>query len=426
MPKISQILSQLPPYSGRKLIYQKNQGVSDVIAGISATHGKYVQQYDKIAPQFAGGSPMEVCSKLWHFLKKNCYYVIEPDSAQTLRSPSAILELGKNPNIGLDCKSYSLFIGGCLDALNRKGYNIPWCYRFASYRWYDPMPHHVFVVAFPNTNHEIWIDPVLSSFNQKKKYYFKTDRKMALIGISGVNRRQSRQQRRAANRLKPKRQRIREAIQKGKKIAVKFNPATAPARNAFLLIVKLNVFNLARRLNKLIQKQPSKLKAFWEKIGGNYSSLLRNIQIGAKVRPQNSNSNSDANIGVVVAAGSAAAVASATPIIVKIIKLLKESGIGAEDLAAVAKNVAQKIVQKKMQEPETPAEAASGQMQDNIEEGAPVSTSAEESMEQTAQNIETATEDNEQIEDGMGAINVQSALPLIAIAAGVYFLTRKK
>lgn len=424
MPKISQILSQLPPYSGRKLIYQKNQGVSDVIAGISATHGKYVQQYDKIAPQFAGGGPMEVCSKLWHFLKKNCHYVIEPDSAQTLRSPSAILELGKNPNIGLDCKSYSLFIGGCLDALNRKGYNIPWCYRFASYRWYDPMPHHVFVVAFPNTDHEIWIDPVLSSFNQKKNYYFKTDRKMALIGISGVNRRQARQQRRAANRLKPKRQRIREAIQKGKRIAVKFNPATAPARNAFLLIVKLNVFNLARRLNKLIQKQPSKLQAFWEKIGGNYESLVRNINIGAKVKavplPMPS-----ANIGVVVAAGTTAAVASATPIIVKIIRLLKEAGIGAEDLAAVAKNVAQKVLSKKLEESDSPED----QMSSNIESEGEASTSAADSMQQTAENIEEATEDNEPAEsedEGVGAINFQSALPLIAIAAGVYFLTRKK
>jgi hypothetical protein len=424
MPQVQNILSKLPPYSGRRMVYQKHQGVSDVIAGMSVTHQKYKSQYDAIAGQFMAPTALQSCRLLWNFLKNNTHYIIEPDSEQTLRSPAAILELGKNSNVGLDCKSYSLFIGGILDALNRKGKNIPWCYRYASYRWYDPMPHHVFVVAFPGTNSEIWIDPVLSSFNEKKNYYFKTDRKMALIGISGVNRRQKRQTKKAARKEQPRRKKIMSAIKNKKKFLVRFNPVGAAGRNAFLLIVKLNVFNLARRLNVLIQKNPNKLKSFWEKIGGNFNNLLNNVRIGAKLKPQ------QASVGVAIATGTAAAVTTATPIIVKVIKLLKDAGIGTEDLMAVAKNVAKKVIMRQAQTNETPSEAAQDQINSNMEELGEESTSAADSMQQTAANIEEATEDNEQdteqTEEGVGSINIQNMLPLAAIAAGIYFLSRKR
>ena len=421
MPSIESILSKLPPYNGRRKIYRRHQGVSDVINGIKSTHNYYKNQYDNICGQFIAPTAMQSCRLLWNFLKKNTHYIIEPDSEQTLRSPAAILELGKNKNVGLDCKSYSLFIGGVLDAINRKGQYIPWCYRFASYRFYDKMPHHVFVVAFPGTENEIWIDPVLPAFNYKKNYYFKTDKKMALVGISGVNRRQKRQERKATRKTNPRAKRIKEAIKKRKKILVKFNPVGAAGRNAFLLIVKLNVFNLARRLNALIQKNPNKLKSFWEKIGGNFNNLLRNVMIGAKLKPQ------QASVGLAIATGTAAAVTTATPIIVKIIKLLKEAGIGAEDLVSVAKNVAAKVIMRKANEANTPSEAAQDQINDNTEDLGEESSSAAESMQQTEENIAEATEDNEQdiSDDGMGSINVQNMLPIAAIAAGIYFLSRK-
>jgi hypothetical protein len=295
------------------------------------------------------------------------------------------------------------------------------------------MPHHVFVVAFPGTNREIWIDPVLSSFNEKKKYYFKTDRKMALVGISGVNRRQKRQAKKAARKQQPRRKKIMSAIKNKKKFLVRFNPVGAAGRNAFLLIVKLNVFNLARRLNVLNQKNPNKLKSFWEKIGGNYSNLLNNINIGSKAKKSATAQQSTSmtaqrsNIGFVEAG---VAVTTATPIIVKVIKLLKDAGIGTEDLMAVAKNVAKKVIMRQAQTTETPSEAAQDQINSNMEELGEESTSAAESMQQTAANIEEATEDNEQDseqpEEGVGSINIQNMLPLAAIAAGIYFLSRKR
>jgi len=105
---------------------------------------KSTKEYDILAPKFAARSAEQIARNVFNYLKNNTYYVVESDSRQTLRSPSAILALGANPKVGLDCKSYALFIAGILAAFQRKGMRINWCYRFASYRLTDKLPHHVF------------------------------------------------------------------------------------------------------------------------------------------------------------------------------------------------------------------------------------------------------------------------------------------
>ena len=154
-PHFSSIVNKLP-FKGERKILMKNQGVSDIITGILATHKMHREEYDRISDQFNAPTAREVGQKVYDFLAKNTKYRVEPDSRQTLRGPGAILRIGAT-DAGLDCKSYSLFIGGVLDSLNRKGHNIPWAYRFASYRPFDKTPHHVFVVANPKTNNEIWL-----------------------------------------------------------------------------------------------------------------------------------------------------------------------------------------------------------------------------------------------------------------------------
>ena len=102
---------------------------------------------------------------------------------QTLRSPSAIVAL---PG---DCKSYALFANGVLDSLNRKGiFQVPLAFRFAGYKDTTREPQHVFAVMYPGTKKEIWIDPVLNRFNEKRQPSFYKDKKikMALIALSGV------------------------------------------------------------------------------------------------------------------------------------------------------------------------------------------------------------------------------------------------
>jgi hypothetical protein len=115
----------------------------------------------------------------------------------------------------------------------------------------------------------------------------------------------------------------------------------ATARNSFLVLVQLNVFNLAKRLNILLVKDPKKLMNFWTKLSGKFSSLQKAI---------NSGKNRKAIIGVVAVATS---VATATPILVKVTKFLKDNGIGAEEIKAIKKAVLPviaKAVDKKVSE----------------------------------------------------------------------------
>ena len=184
------ILSKLPIYTGTVNVITEDQSVKDIIRGVKMCHEKYANDYDKIGAYFIGNTAEDTCENIFNFLRKSSFYYQE-GVVQTLRSPSAILSTGKT--IGIDCKNMALFIGGCLNAINRSGIqNIPFCYRFVSDKLFDPTPNHVFIVAFPKTNDEIWIDPIpeVNYFDQRLTYYYHTDKKfstMALQIISGRN-----------------------------------------------------------------------------------------------------------------------------------------------------------------------------------------------------------------------------------------------
>lgn len=179
------ILAKLSPFNNYKKIVVDDQTTSDIIYGLLQNHDRYKNEYDKISELFLGNSVKDTARNIYDFLKKNVKYYIEPTKNQTLRSPSAIVAMP----IGADCKSYASFILGVFDSLNRKGiYNVPLAYRFASYKEYSKNPQHVFAVLYPNTDKEIWIDPVLDKFDLKKQPTYYKDKKlsMALIAMSGV------------------------------------------------------------------------------------------------------------------------------------------------------------------------------------------------------------------------------------------------
>ncbi len=335
------IYNNLLPFEHKSSILVYNQGIGDIISGILLTHKKYNSEYDKISGKFWKGTAQRTAKCIYDFLKQNTHYVIEPDSKQTLRSPSAILYLGSDKNNGLDCKSYSLFIAGILDSLKRAGYPINWCYRFASYKSYSKLPHHVFVVLNPGTSNEVFVDPVLQKFNLKKKYFHFLDKQpMALIAMAGIGRtRKTKEQKRA------RKEKIKAKIKKIGRVLVKFNPATASSRNAFLLLVKLNAFNLAKKLYTLAASNPDKLKSFWEKIGGSYKNLQKNILQGSKQKMPIDSVN-----GIGVLPAIAAAIAAATPIVLKAVALLKSAGIDVKDLEKKGGAIVRNIIEKKIDE----------------------------------------------------------------------------
>jgi hypothetical protein len=178
------VMQKLSPFNNYRKVVSSDQTVTDIIDGILETHNQYFSEYDKISDLFVGESETETARNIFNFLKSSVPYYIESNKNQTLRSPSAIVAMPA------DCKSYALFTNGVLDSLNRKGIlTVPLAFRFAGYKENTREPQHVFAVMYPGTKKEIWIDPVLPRFNEKRTPTFYKDKKikMALIALSGVN-----------------------------------------------------------------------------------------------------------------------------------------------------------------------------------------------------------------------------------------------
>lgn len=182
------LLANLESFNNDQKIITYNQSTTDIINAIIKQHQRDLREYDKLFYFFNEGNFNATAKKVFNYLKNNIKYVIEPDHLQTVKTPSAILATGKTT--GSDCKNYSLFFAGVLDAVRRNtGENFDLSYRFASYDGSN-VPEHVFVVINPGSENEIWCDAVLNNFNQKKQPNYYKDKKiknMALMALSGVN-----------------------------------------------------------------------------------------------------------------------------------------------------------------------------------------------------------------------------------------------
>lgn len=182
MPSLSQVRNALPPFRNKKETIKQWQGTDDIIYEIINTHKYYEKDYDRIANLFDTGDIYDTASGIWNFLKYNLTYNEESGEEQSVKSPAAILTPGEN----IDCKHYSLFAAGVLDAIKRQ-YNDPftWSYRFASDKKGADEATHVFVVV-KDQGKEIWIDPCLQMFDYHKKWSYSIDKEpMSLVKISG-------------------------------------------------------------------------------------------------------------------------------------------------------------------------------------------------------------------------------------------------
>jgi hypothetical protein len=135
---------------------------------------------------------------------------------------------------------------------------------------------------------------------------------------------------------KEKRTKIKDKIKKGLKVVGKVG--LTPARAGFLLAVNLNMLKIAKRLEQAYKKKPDEIKKFWDKFGGNWDKLKSAINKGAKANINGTTPESE--LGFDPATDTA--IASATPIIIAVIKLIKglktdKSGDDAEDTSGVNK-----------------------------------------------------------------------------------------
>lgn len=170
------LLGSLPPFRDEWILINSKQNVKDIINEVLDSHKEFAPLYDRIALYFDGNSIEDICKNIYDFLKKNIKYKEEKEEDQTTATPAGILSRGFG-----DCKHYSTFSGGVLDALQRvTGKKINWCYRFASYDPFNKSPHHVFVVVHDKGD-EIWIDPTPGSDNNQPMW--QVDKKIHTMAL---------------------------------------------------------------------------------------------------------------------------------------------------------------------------------------------------------------------------------------------------
>jgi hypothetical protein len=143
-----------------------------------------------------------------------------------------------------------------------------------------------------------------------------------------------------------------------KKVALKVG--LAPARNAFLLLVSLNVLGLGKKLALGIQRGAKILKT-WENLGGAPSKLKSAISKGSKTKISGVE-DFDNEIGAVT---FAATIAAATPIILKLTSILKAVGINPDELVAKGKQAILDKVKSKLTKGKTRNDAEVDQTSTN-------------------------------------------------------------
>jgi hypothetical protein len=374
------LLGKLPSYQYKSLLIANNQSVRDIITEVINCHKEFANHYDQIASDFDRGTVREIAKALFDFCKQNIRYKIEPQSMQTTKSPAAIIALGTG-----DCKHYAGFIAGVLDALKRRGKNIDWKFRFASYNYFDNVPQHVFVVV-DDGGKELWIDPVLGSLNQRLDPAYIIDKtvSMPLMRLSGLSEQypvdtellddkdmeldpnllsaikilldykvldtQGRVSQDVINSLsktlpQEKFDLVASAFQQIRTAAlggflddvwqgVKMVTLAIP-RTAYLQLVLLNFNGMATKLYHVIYDEHNKLrpeaqdvKNKWESLGGNWASLLINVVGGKAVNAVIG--CAPGSIGAVQAAAwavtAAAIIVAMTPIVNSLISKLASQG----------------------------------------------------------------------------------------------------
>jgi hypothetical protein len=247
----------IPSFAGTKTLVKSEADNADLRRAILKAVPRATRQTKKMAEYFRRPSEQETCRAIFDYIKKNIRYKAD-GWRQVVQLPSAILR----PGAVADCKSMSLFTASILQNLG-----IPYSFTLASYTD-SPIPGHIYVT----TKGGCIVDAVWGKFNSEKKANHKYDMEVTyLAGLPGPM---------GKTVVGKALQKTGKAVKKvaTKTVSVAKTGALAPGRNLFLILVKNNLDGLASKLQKADQ---GKLRNSWNKAGGNWTVLQKNISIGA-------------------------------------------------------------------------------------------------------------------------------------------------
>lgn len=209
------------------------------------------------------GDPVKDTERACRYVRGLVTYKQDGFQEQKIQLPARLL---KDTKIG-DCKSYSLAVLSILLSMGYKG-----GFRFSSYKP-NKIPTHVYNFVFDNSGKKISFDACVESLKESPRYTYIKDMEVTYLAGSPVMIDSD------PNYLGRRKKKNKDKPGRGKKIFL------APARGAFLSLVALNVRGLATKLQQSIQKGSDKTKAFWTKLGGDFSKLQKSINKGAKKKP---------------------------------------------------------------------------------------------------------------------------------------------
>jgi hypothetical protein len=270
------------------------------------------------------GDPVKDTERACRYVRGLVSYKQDGFLEQKIQFPARLL---KDTKLG-DCKSFSLAVLSIITALGYKG-----GFRFASYKA-NKTPTHVYNFVFDNSGKKFTFDACVDSLKESPRYTYIKDMEVTYLAGSPI-----------MIDSDPYYLGKRKKKPKDKPGAVK-KIALAPARGAFLALVKLNARGLATKLQMSINKGGDKTKAFWTKVGGDFDKLKSATSTGAKKKPlfgikkggKVSGATSveylQEGIGVDPITTAAAAIAAAAPILLAVAKLFKSQQIpeGEEDV----------------------------------------------------------------------------------------------
>lgn len=278
-------------YKGLKIPASKpNADTRDIINALARILPAATKQAEQFTFLRKTGDPINDALTVGRYVQKNFTYIKDGLLEQNIKTPGALLATKTG-----DCKSFALFIAAVLSAWDYKN-----GLRFAGYNG-SGQPTHVYNFILTKENKMFTLDACLPGLHESPNATLIEDMQVNHIagvpvlneistGIYGRAERKARRQERREERRERRQERREERqerrqerreegrgfFQQTKKIAL------APARGAFLLIVKANFRGLASRLAKA---PAEKLAGFWGKLGGDKNKLNAAINDGKDKKP---------------------------------------------------------------------------------------------------------------------------------------------
>lgn len=286
-----------------------NAVVADTVAFIPRVVNKTQQQTASIARKLAGANDYETCRNIWNFVYTHIGYRKDETGYEQVRSPARTWHDRRK---GVDCDCYTTFISSILTNLGIR-------HKLRITKYSRDQFQHIYPIALLN-GREVILDCVTDKFDYEVPFSEKKDFPMDLqyldgldghddsynqliygtSGIGELGRLFGKKKKASSGGAAPSNSddapppsgaKKKKGFKKILNAVNKVNPATLALRNGVLAAMKLNLFNVAKRMRwSYLSANQAKAKGInidrWKKLV-TVRQKLENIFYGAGGNPDN-------------------------------------------------------------------------------------------------------------------------------------------